>query len=121
MAILAAGVTIGAGGVQGSGIYRLDPARPGIASPVYESSGAERAPIYIHSSPTGREAGVLLTGTGGLGFGLVDVAGGLVAENLDRVLVPEVVGALHRVERVDLGAVLRRIPERGVDPALGRA
>ena len=39
---------------------------------------------------------------------LVDVAGRLVAEDLDRVLVAEVVGALDRVERVLLGAVLGR-------------
>ena len=52
---------------------------------------------------------------------LVDVVGRLVAEDLDRVLVAEVVGALDRVERVLLGVVLGRVPERGVDPALGRA
>ena len=52
---------------------------------------------------------------------LVDVAGRLVAEDLDRVLVAEVVGALDRVERVLLGVVLGRVAERRVDPALGRA
>ena len=52
---------------------------------------------------------------------LVHVAGRLVAEDLDRVLVAEVVGALDRVERVLLGAVLGGVPERRVDPALGRA
>ena len=52
---------------------------------------------------------------------LVDVAGCLVAEDLDRVLVPEVVGALHGVERVLLGIVLRGVAERGVDAPLGRA
>ena len=52
---------------------------------------------------------------------LVDVAGRLVAEDLDRVLVAEVVGALDRVEGVLLGAVLGRVSERRVDPALGRA
>ncbi len=52
---------------------------------------------------------------------LVDVGRRLVAEDLDRVLVAEVVGALDRVERVLLGAVLGRVPERRVDPALGRA
>ena len=52
---------------------------------------------------------------------LVDVAGRLAREDLDRVLVAEVVGALDRVERVDLGAVLGRVPERRVDAALGRA
>ena len=52
---------------------------------------------------------------------LVDVAGRLVAEDLDRVLVAEVVGALDRVERVLLGVVLGRVAERRVDAALGRA
>ncbi len=52
---------------------------------------------------------------------LVDVAGRLVREDLDRVLVAEVVGALHRVECVRLRTVLRSVPERRVDPALGRA
>jgi len=52
---------------------------------------------------------------------LVDVAGRLVAEDLDRVLVAEVVGALDRVEGVDLGVVLGRVSERRVDAALGCA
>ena len=52
---------------------------------------------------------------------LVDVAGRFVAEDLDRVLVAQVVRALDRVERMLLGAVLGGVPERGVDPALGRA
>ena len=52
---------------------------------------------------------------------LVDVAGRLVAEDLDRVLVAEVVGALDGVEGVDLRVVLGGVPERGVDPALGGA
>ena len=52
---------------------------------------------------------------------LVDVVRRLVAEDLDRVLVAEVVGALDRVEGVLLGVVLGRVPERRVDPALGRA
>jgi len=52
---------------------------------------------------------------------LVDVAGGLLAEDLDRVLVPEVVGALDRVVGVLLGTVFGGVPERRVDPALGRA
>ncbi len=50
---------------------------------------------------------------------LVDVAGRLVREHLDRVLVSEVVGALDRVVRVRLGAVLGGVPERRVDTALG--
>jgi hypothetical protein len=41
-----------------------------------------------------------------------------LAHDLDRVLVGEVVGALHRVERVRLPAVV--LLEGGVDPALGR-
>ena len=52
---------------------------------------------------------------------LVDVVGRLVAEDLDRVLVAEVVGALDGVEGVLLGVVLGSVPERGIDPALGRA
>ena len=52
---------------------------------------------------------------------LVDVVGRLVAEDLDRVLVAEVVRALDRVEGVLLGVVLGGVPERRVDPALGRA
>jgi len=51
---------------------------------------------------------------------LVDVVGRLVAEDLDRVLVPEVVGSLDGVERVRLGIVLRRVAERRIDAALGR-
>ena len=52
---------------------------------------------------------------------LVDVVRRLLAEDLDRVLVSEVVGALHGVERVLLGIVLGGVPERGVDPTFGRA
>ena len=52
---------------------------------------------------------------------LVHVARRLLAEDLDRVLVAEVVGALHGVEGVLLRIVLRRVSERGVDPSLGRA
>ena len=52
---------------------------------------------------------------------LVDVIRRLVAEDLDRVLVAEVVGALDGVEGVLLGIVLGGVPERRVDPALGRA
>ncbi len=47
--------------------------------------------------------------------------GRLVAHDLDRVLVAEVVGALDGVEGVVLGAVLAGVAERGVDAALGRA
>jgi hypothetical protein len=52
---------------------------------------------------------------------LVDVVRRLVAQDLDRILVAEVVGALDRVVRVLLGVIVGRIPERGVDPALGGA
>ena len=52
---------------------------------------------------------------------LVDVAGRVVAEGLDGVLVAEVVGALDGVECVLLGVVLGGVPERRVDAALGRA
>jgi hypothetical protein len=51
---------------------------------------------------------------------LVDVARRLLAEDLDRVLVAEVVRALDRVEGVLLRVVLGGVPERGVDAALGR-
>ena len=52
---------------------------------------------------------------------LVHVVGRLLAEDLDRVLVAEVVGALDGVERVLLRIVLGRVPERRVDAPLGRA
>ena len=52
---------------------------------------------------------------------LVDVAGRLAAEDLDRVLVADVVGALDRVEGMALRRVLGGVPERRVDAALGRA
>ncbi len=49
---------------------------------------------------------------------LVDVARRLVREDLDRVLVSEVVGALDSVIRVRLGTVLGGVAERRVDAAL---
>src|SRR5262249_34163901 len=52
---------------------------------------------------------------------LVDVVGGLVAEDLDRVLVAEVVRALDGVEGVLLGVVLGGVPERRGDASLGRS
>ena len=52
---------------------------------------------------------------------LVDVERRLAGEDLDRVLVAEVVGALDGVEGVTLGAVVAGVPEGRVDPALGRA
>ena len=52
---------------------------------------------------------------------LVDVARRLGADDLDRILVAQVVGALDGVEGVLLGAVLAGVSERGVDAALGRA
>jgi hypothetical protein len=52
---------------------------------------------------------------------LDDVAGRLAREDLDRVLVAEVVGALDRVVRMDLGRVVGGVPERRVDAALGRS
>src|SRR5207253_2729206 len=51
---------------------------------------------------------------------LVDVARRLAREDLDRVLVAQVVGALDGVERVGLGAVLGGVAERSIDPALRR-
>ncbi len=44
--------------------------------------------------------------------------GRLPAEDLDRVLVAEVVGALDGVECVLLGVVLAGVAERGVDASL---
>ena len=52
---------------------------------------------------------------------LVDVARRLAAQDLDRVLVADVVGALDGVERVRRRRVLGGVPERRVDPAFGRA
>ena len=52
---------------------------------------------------------------------LVDVAGSLAGEDLDRVLVAQVVGALDRVESVDLRRILGGVTERRVDAPLGRA
>jgi len=54
-------------------------------------------------------------------FELVDVAGRLAREDLDRVLVAEVVGAFDGVESMDLGRVFGRVAERRIDAALGRA
>jgi len=51
---------------------------------------------------------------------LVDVAGRLLGQNLDRVLVAQVVRALDRVERVLLGTVLGAVSERRVDAAFRR-
>ena len=47
--------------------------------------------------------------------------GASAREDLDRVLVADVVGALDRVVGVDLGVVLGRVAERRVDASLGRA
>ena len=52
---------------------------------------------------------------------LVDVARRLAREDLDRVLVADVVGALDGVERVRLDGVLGGVAERCVDAALGRS
>ena len=52
---------------------------------------------------------------------LVDVPRRLVAEDLDRILVAEVVGPFDGVERMRLGIVLGGVPERGIDAALCRA
>ena len=52
---------------------------------------------------------------------LVDIARRLGREDLDRVLVAEVVGALDGVERVLFGAVFGRVAEGRIDAALGGA
>ena len=52
---------------------------------------------------------------------LVHVARGLVAQDLDRVLIAEVIRALDRVVGVGLWVVLGRVAERRVDSPFGRA
>src|SRR3977135_656444 len=52
---------------------------------------------------------------------LIDVAGRLTRQDLDRVLIADVIRALDRVERVALRRVLSGVAKRGVDPAFGRA
>ncbi len=49
---------------------------------------------------------------------LVDVARRLAREDLDRVLVAEVIGALDRVEGMRLGVVVRLVAESCIDAAL---
>ena len=51
---------------------------------------------------------------------LIDVARRLRAEDLDRILVTQVVGALDGVEGVLLRIVVGRVSERRVDAAFGR-
>src|SRR5690606_16655811 len=51
---------------------------------------------------------------------LDDRSGRLLAHVLDRVLVPEPVGALHGVVHVPAPIVLAHVAERGADPALRR-
>ena len=80
-----------------------------------------------------REAGAAERALGDLAGGLVpaedrapvleldDLVRGRLAEDLDRVLVADVVGALDGVEGVVVGGVLGLVAERRVDPALGGA
>ena len=75
--------------------------------------GAEGALRELAVVATGEECAPVLE--------LEDVAGRLAREDLDRVLVAEIVGALHRVESMDLRRVLRRVSERSVDTTLGGA
>ena len=77
------------------------------------AGGAERALRELAVVAAGEDRAPVLE--------LDDVARRLAREELDRVLVAEVVGALDRVVGVDLGAVLGRVAERRVDAALGGA
>ncbi|MGH7899759.1 MAG: hypothetical protein ACREQQ_17520, partial [Candidatus Binatia bacterium] len=73
--LLAQGVTLAVGGVtEQAGVYRLDTARPGVITPLYENR--EHGPIYLYVAPTGREAGVLVSQGGILGLGLVRISDG---------------------------------------------
>src|SRR5690606_38376049 len=51
---------------------------------------------------------------------LEDDLGSVVAHDLDRVLVTQVVAPLHGVEGVPLRVILLEVPQRRPDPALGR-
>lgn len=57
-----------------SGVYRLDPKRPGVVTPVHEDP--RRGPIYTFWDPTGRRAAVLLNDRDGVSLGVVDVEAG---------------------------------------------
>ncbi len=75
------------------------------------AGGAERALRELAVVAAGEDRAPVLE--------LDDVAGRLLREELDRVLVADVVGALDRVVRVGLGAVFGGVAERRVDAALG--
>ena len=77
------------------------------------AGGAERALRELAVVAAGEDRAPVLE--------LDDVAGRFLREELDRVLVADVVGALDRVVRVGLGAVLGGVAERRVDAALGRS
>lgn len=73
--IVAQGVTVAVGGVaEQAGIYRLDLARPGTITPLYENR--EHGPIYLYYAPTGREVAVLISEPGALGLAIVGVSDG---------------------------------------------
>lgn len=73
--IAAQGVTIAVGNVvEQAGIYRLEPAHPGLITPIYENR--EHGPIYLYYSPTGREIAALFVERAGLGLALVKVPSG---------------------------------------------
>ena len=97
-------------------VQHLDQHVPGDVGGVdraWGAGGAERAlvePAFV----VAREDGAPV-------LELVDVAGRLAREDLDRVLVAEVVGALDGVEGMRLRAVLGGVAERCVDAALGGA
>ena len=84
-------------------VRRVDGAR--------RARGAERALVELALGVPREDAAPALQ--------LVDVPRRLAREDLDRVLVAEVVGALDRVECVGVGVVLRLVAERRVDASLG--
>ena len=75
-----------------------------------EATSAERSPCERAVGSTAEDRPEM--------FHLDDGRARLPAEELDRVLVPEVVGALHRVVDVGVDRILR--PDRSVDPSLSR-
>ena len=94
----------------------LDEHVPGDVGRVHgprRAGGAERPLVELALGVPREDAAPVLE--------LVDVARRLPGEDLDRVLVAQVVGALHRVEGVRLRVVVGLVPERRVDAALRRA
>jgi dipeptidyl aminopeptidase/acylaminoacyl peptidase len=73
--IVVQGVTVAGGGaVEQAGIYRLDLARTGTITPIYENR--EHGPIYLYYAPTGREIAALISEPGALGLAILRVSDG---------------------------------------------